>query len=77
MEISNFFEDFQKFDAQEVIERLYLGSMQASTDYDELTKRNISHIITVGRYGCVGVSHCLGSYKYTLQIKLHVHNFNS
>mmetsp|Transcript_8983 Transcript_8983/g.12359 ORF Transcript_8983/g.12359 Transcript_8983/m.12359 type:complete len:195 (-) Transcript_8983:39-623(-) len=34
------------FDAQEILDGLYLGSVDAASDLEELKKRNISHILT-------------------------------
>jgi hypothetical protein len=42
----NFF-DFRPFDADEVVERLWVGSVDAATDLNELHKHGITHILIV------------------------------
>ncbi len=42
----NFF-DIRDFDADEIVEGLYVGSVEAALNFGELKKRNITHIVTV------------------------------
>lgn len=42
----NFF-DFRAFDADEIVDRLFVGSVDAATNLNELQKHGITHILVV------------------------------